>query len=43
MLKGTSYAYQINIVEEEVVISTATVNNWTEVNETGNPLKPTPN
>lgn len=43
MLKGTSYAYQINIVEEQVVISTATVNNWTEVNETGNPLKPTPN
>lgn len=43
MISGSSYQYQINLSEEKVYISTATVNDWTDVDETGTPLTPTPN
>ncbi len=43
MLKsGSSYEYKVLINESKVDIATASVNPWTEVDETGTPLNPTP-
>ena len=38
---GSSYTYKVLVNEDKVTIANATVNPWTEVNETGNPLTPT--
>ena len=38
---GSSYTYKVFVNEDKVTIANATVNPWTEVNETGNPLTPT--
>lgn len=43
MLAGSSYHYRVNVAEESVTIMDASVNNWVDVDETGNPLTPTPN
>lgn len=43
MLKsGSSYEYKVLINESKVDIATASVNPWTEVDETGTPITPTP-
>ena len=38
----SSYVYKVVITEDTVSIATASVNPWTEVDETGSPLTPTP-
>ena len=37
---GSSYEYKVLIDDYKVNIATATVNPWTEVDQTGKPLKP---
>lgn len=39
---GSSYLYEIEITESTVTFNTVNVKNWTEVNETGTPIIPTP-
>ena len=39
---GSSYVYKVLLNEDKVTIANATVNPWTEVNETGTPLTPVP-
>ena len=39
---GSSYEYLVLVTEDDVNIATASVNPWTDVNETGTPLYPTP-
>ncbi len=43
LASGSSYEYKVEVTEDKVSIATASVNPWTEVNETGTPLTPTPN
>ncbi len=43
LLAGSSYTFQVTVMEETVSIDDASVNNWVDVDETGNPLTPTPN
>lgn len=42
LASGSSYEYKVVISEDVVSVATASVNPWTEVNETGSPLTPTP-
>ena len=42
MASGSSYKYKVVISEDVVSVATASVNPWTEVDETGTPLTPTP-
>ena len=42
LLAGSSYFYEIEIDESTVTFNTVNVKNWTEVNESGTPLHPTP-
>ena len=42
LLAGSSYFYEIEIDESTVTFNTVNVKNWTEVNESGTPLNPTP-
>ena len=39
--EGTSYLYEILLSENEVTFNNVTVKDWTEVNETGDPITPT--
>ena len=43
LASGSSYEYKVVVTEDVVNVATASVNPWTEVNETGSPLTPTPN
>ena len=42
LLAGSSYFYEIEIDESTVTFNTVNVKDWTEVNESGTPLNPTP-
>lgn len=42
LLGGSSYTFLVNIAEETVSFVDASVNDWTEVDETGRPITPTP-
>lgn len=42
LLGGSSYTFRVNIAEETVLFVDASVNDWTEVDETGRPITPTP-
>lgn len=40
LAEGSSYEYEVLVVDEKVTIANASVSPWTDVNETGTPLTP---